>query len=187
MTILRDITNDKHRKVESLPLIDRLLHGKLTDQQYLRYLRELYAIYSKLEDLGDQAGILGHLPGIHRSLKIADDIFELGGKLDCEITTSTKIYLDYLVQLTSNSSTSHLLLAHIYVRHMGDLYGGKLIARVIPGKGTCYMFDDRPGLIKQFNQMLTIELGDEANRAFDFFIDIFSELGDTMNLLEASG
>jgi hypothetical protein len=59
---------------------------------------------------------------------------------------------------------------------MGDLYGGKLMARVVPGSGRTYQFDDRPGIIKAFNEKLTIDLGDEANIAFDHFINIFTDL-----------
>jgi len=60
---------------------------------------------------------------------------------------------------------------------MGDLYGGKILARQVPGSARAYQFQDRPALIREFNQLLTPDLGDEANRAFDWFIEIFSELG----------
>jgi hypothetical protein len=61
---------------------------------------------------------------------------------------------------------------------MGDLYGGKLISRVVPGSGLAYQFEDRPKIIKAFNEKLTLEMGDEANVAFDWFIKIFTEMGD---------
>ena len=67
-------------------------------------------------------------------------------------------------------------MAHVYVRHMGDLYGGKIIAKLVPGSGNMYQFDDRPGLIKAFNQKLTLDLKDEALVAFDYFNEIFTDL-----------
>ena len=71
-----------------------------------------------------------------------------------------------------------MLFAHVYVRHTGDLYGGKIIARLVPGTGRMYAFDDRPGLIKKINERLTEDLADEANLAFDYFIKIFNQLSD---------
>ena len=78
------------------------------------------------------------------------------------------------------SENKNLLFAHVYVRHMCDLYGGKLISRTVPGEGRAYQFEDRPKLIKEFSGRLSIELGDEANRAFDWFIKIFGEMGEKL-------
>ena len=33
------------------------------------------------------------------------------------------------------------IMAHIYVRHMGDLSGGQMIRRKVPGLGKMYKFD----------------------------------------------
>lgn len=71
-----------------------------------------------------------------------------------------------------------MIMAHVYVRHMGDMYGGKLMARVLPGPGLMYYFENKNELIKTFNSLLTTELGPEANKGFDFFIKIFTELWD---------
>lgn len=176
MTILREITNAKHREVEALPLIQTIMQGKVTKQQYVCYLYELANIYDVLETLASNKGILKGLEGIERTEKLYQDLEELDNVYHRNLTQSTLDYIAYLSQLASDKDHSHLLLAHVYVRHMGDLYGGKLMARVIPGAGRAYQFEDRPGIIKAFNEKLTIELGDEANKAFDFFINIFNEL-----------
>lgn len=174
MTILRDKTNAKHRQVESLPLIQTIIKGNVTVELYVSYLYELFHIYSKLETLADNAALLDKLPGIHRSSAIKQDLLELNSEYSRSLMPSTVRYLQYLTNL--NTKNCKMLLAHVYVRHMGDLYGGKLMARVIPGSGKTYQFTDRPALIKAFNDQLTLDLGDEANIAFDFFIDIFTEL-----------
>lgn len=176
MTILNYITRAKHKEVEALPLIQELMHGKVTEEKYAAYLFELYAIYSTLESLADKLGLLDGLVDIHRSEKIKLDLNELAPSYNRDLTNSTMEYLKYIQELSENNDKKHLLFAHIYVRHMGDLYGGKLMARVVPGSGKSYEFSDRPTLIKQFNERLYLELGDEANLAFDHFINIFNEL-----------
>jgi hypothetical protein len=59
---------------------------------------------------------------------------------------------------------------------MGDLYGGKLISRVVPGTGRWYQFENRAELAKQFSERITLELADEALTAFDYYGNIFKEL-----------
>lgn len=179
MTILREITNDKHREVEALPLIQSLIKGEMTEQMYLSYLYELHFIYGVLELCAKKAGVLDGLDGIERTHLIQKDIDELNPSYHCDMTNATIKYCMYLMSLL-DSDKKNLLMAHVYTRHMGDLYGGKMIARVIPGSGLAYKFDDRPATIKAFNEKLSIELGDEALVAFDHFIDIFKELWEVI-------
>lgn len=174
MTILRDSTNAKHREVESLPLIQCLMKGEATIPIYVSYLFELKEIYRVLENLAIKFDLLKDLDGIERYNKIEEDLNELDSNYKREITNSAKKYINHLEELSTKNP--NLLFAHVYVRHMGDLYGGKLMARLVPGSGKCYQFEDRPKIIKVFNERLTIDLADEANLAFDYFIDIFKEL-----------
>ena len=178
MTILREVTNAKHREVESLPMIQTIMNGPTVDQ-YVHYLFELREIYRVIELAARGADILKDLPGIERYTAICEDLKELNNNYTRELMPSTKKYIDHLWATAYH--TPHLLLAHVYVRHMGDLYGGKLMARVIPGTGRAYQFEDRPGIIKAFNDKLTMDLADEANLAFDYFIQIFDELYKSQN------
>jgi heme oxygenase len=92
-----------------------------------------------------------------------------------ELSPSTQQYLEYLDQL-AQSDCPNQLFAHVYVRHMGDLYGGKLISRVVPGTGRWYEFENRAELAKKFNERVTLDLADEALIAFDWYKDIFQDL-----------
>jgi hypothetical protein len=65
---------------------------------------------------------------------------------------------------------------------MGDMYGGKVIAKRVPGTGRCYQFEDRPALIKSFDARLHMGLLDEALGAFDLAVDFFHELQQEVNL-----
>jgi heme oxygenase len=184
MTILGDVTRQKHTEVENLPFIQKLLNGQLTKDEYVFYLYELKYIYGALESLSKVIKLLDGLPDIERTQKIREDIEELHPGYTREILSSTREYLQYLNQLFSDSERRELLFAHVYVRHMGDLYGGKLIARTVPGEGRAYQFEDRPALIKEFGKKLHIGLADEANDAFDWFIKIFGEMGEKLNICQ---
>lgn len=180
MTILGDITRQKHTEVENLPLLQKILKGNITKDEYVFYLYELYFIYGKLEQLTKETGVWNGLEGMERTEAIRKDIDELQPEYGHELGQSTKDYLNYLQELADDENRKHLLMAHIYVRHTGDMYGGKMMARVVPGPGYMYQFDDRPGLIKKINSKLTLELGDEANNAFEWYIKIFGEMGERL-------
>jgi heme oxygenase len=184
MTILGDVTRQKHTEVENLPFIQKLLKCQLTKDEYVFYLYELKYIYGTLESLSKVIGLLDNLPDIERTQKIRDDLEELQPGYSREMLESTKEYLNYLNQLFIDPEKRDLLFAHVYVRHMGDLYGGKLIARTVPGEGRAYQFTDRPALIKEFSKKLHIGLADEANDSFDWFIKIFSEMGEKLNICQ---
>ena len=40
-------------------------------------------------------------------------------------------------------------MAHIYVRHFGDLFGGQMMKKVVVGSGKMYDFKNRSELIKE--------------------------------------
>jgi heme oxygenase len=79
-----------------------------------------------------------------------------------------------------HSNQREQILAHVYVRHMGDMYGGKIIARKVPGSGRAYGFEYRPAVIKALDAKLTVNIVDEALVGFDLSMGIFDELWELM-------
>lgn len=180
MTILGDITRQKHIEVENVPLLQVLLKKQIDKEGYVFYLYDLLFIYERLEKLAKETGVWNGLEGMERTEMIRKDIEELSPGYTKELCESTKLYLDYLQSLADNKEKNYLLMAHVYVRHTGDMYGGKMMARAVPGSGYAYQFDDRPGLIKKINAKLSLDLADEANHAFEWFIKIFSEMSEKL-------
>ena len=176
MTVLRDITNDKHREVENTELIKYLFKGEVKKEVYVAYLYELLHIYMVLEQVAKKTDALNGLDGIERTQAIREDLEELDPLYKRELCPSTGEYIHYLKALVEDDNRKHLVMAHVYCRHMGDLFGGKLLARLAPGSGKAYQFDDRPALIKAFSSKVTEDLGDEANISFGHFINIFNDL-----------
>ncbi len=175
MSILREVTQERHQAVENLPFIQYLLHGGITAEHYVIYLAEMLAIYRHLENLAAMAGLLDDLPELPRAERMAQDLEELAPGYQAELTPATRNYLDYLSSLYESENVEDLF-AHVYVRHLGDMHGGKLISRRVPGTGRWYEFDNRADLVKRFNAKLSMDLAPEALTAFDHFSDIFQDL-----------
>jgi heme oxygenase len=172
---LKELTKTKHEIAEKLPFIIKIFQKRVTPEEYLKYLYQMQPVYEALEHKAKSLGILNDLNGLERAYKIQEDIVEL------QETTSLKYhmhfaatdeYTNYLKQLTDPKK----VLAHLYVRHMGDLYGGQMLRLCVPGSAKWYWFDNAPELISKLRGLITVELADEANVAFDYSIKIIEQL-----------
>lgn len=181
MSILREYTNTHHRWVEQKPFVQYLLKGEITKQHYIMYLQQFFRVYSNIEYYGEISHLLQDLPDIKRSSYIMQDLSELGSVNLGPILPSTEKYRQRIVDLYYDQENRHKLMAHIYVRHMGDLYGGKIIMKKVPGSGKAYQFQDRPALIKLLDSKLSTELVDEAILGFELSGEIFDELWEKIN------
>lgn len=181
MSILREHTNTKHREAEDTPFVQYMLHGNITVPHYALYLQQIQAVYAAIEHHAGVSGLLEDFPDIRRGAYMLEDIEELGYAPPEKLLPSVQRWCQRIEDLY-NSDQRNLIMAHVYVRHMGDMYGGKAIAKRVPGTGRCYQFEDRPALIKAFDARLHLGLLDEALKSFDLAIDFFHELQQEANL-----
>jgi heme oxygenase len=148
---LRTATRDLHRSVERAGLMPALLRGQLPRAAYLGLLRNLHALYDALE-----SGLARHaahpqlaplqLPGLARAGTLAADLDTLHGPgwaPALPLCAAARAYVDRLRLLADRQPP--LLAAHAYVRYLGDLNGGQLLARRVaqglqlaPGQGLAF-------------------------------------------------
>ena len=179
MTTLRESIKELHDKAEESRFAKLLLSGDITTEQYSDLLFNMYQIYQCLEELCDDFDILKGVDEVKRADLILQDLNELTRDTK-GLSPVTVRYTDYLYELARFNP--RLLLAHIYVRHFGDLYGGQIIKSKVPGSGRMYEFEDRQGLIAKLRPMLSEDLGNEARIAMQFAVDLFEALADEYNL-----
>jgi heme oxygenase len=174
---LREITKDLHTEAEKTNFAKLLLTGKISTELYTNYLYQMIAAYGPVEFGCKVLGYFDNLPGVERLPGIYQDFIELRDpNTHYTFLPATLAYNNYVLGLLNEPSTKHLIKAHLYVRHMGDLYGGQYIAKTVPGSGKFYQFDDVEGLRNAIREELTDDLGDEARVAFKWAIKIMKEL-----------
>ena len=172
---LKELTADAHKLVESKPFVKVLFSGKIDPILYATYLYNQYAAYEILESHALIVGLLNDLPGIQRAAKLLEDFKELW-PTDQEVPTLATATLLYKEHINTISNDSDKLMAHLYVRHMGDLYGGQMISKKIPGSGNFYKFDNADELKAAIRAKLDDSLADEALVCFKFATQLFEEL-----------
>jgi heme oxygenase len=176
---LKEITHDLHSDAERTEFAKKLLSGSISKEDYANYLYQMVLIYGPIE-LGNRVqGFFANLEGIERAHAIYQDFIELAGKdYKYTWTPNTIAYHNYLLELMIDPERKHLIKAHLYCRHMGDLFGGQIIAKRVPGSGRFYQFKDPDALKTAIRAELTDDLGDEARVAFQFAIDIMKDLNE---------
>lgn len=197
---LRAGTRDLHRDAERSGIMPAMLRGRLERYPYCVFLRNLHAIYAALESCltGNAAGpwIEPWLePLLFRHGAIAADLRYLHGAhwaaLPCMATTGA-----YVARIATLARIDpRRLIAHAYVRYLGDLSGGQILRGIIQKaldlgdeQGTAfYRFgaSQPQALATRFRQDLdrlsldalgVREIVDEACYAFAMHVRLFKEL-----------
>jgi heme oxygenase (biliverdin-producing, ferredoxin) len=178
---LKEITKDLHTEAERTEFARKLIKGDLTKEQYANYLYQMVLVYNGIEVAANSQGMLKNLPDIERCYKIYQDFIELAGKdHSYKWLPETVDYYKYLLELNMDPEKKHLIKAHMYCRHMGDLFGGQIIKGRVPGQGKFYQFKDPENLKTAIRAELTDDLGEEARVAFEWAIKLMKALDQAL-------
>ena len=179
---LRELTKDNHTNAERQEFVKILFSGTIDSKLYATYLYNQFFMYERLEEYVVPHGLLSNIPGILRTKAIRADFEELWGSDDEDrpkMCAVTKQYMDHIMKIKDDPK---LLMAHIYVRHMGDLAGGQMIAKKVPGAGKYYQFEDADSLKAAVRLKIDDSMADEAKVCFDFATQFFKEMMEIANI-----
>jgi len=181
MSKLKELTWQNHKKAERTQFMQRLIKRNITSHQYYVYLKNQVEAYRALEHYASVFGMFDFenedLYPILRTANMLQDVNEMEdahGFEEPPIFGSVEKYREYIKQIKSDKDR---LLAHIYVRHMGDLSGGQIIKKLVPGPTHTYEFGSNPEDLKNaIRKRLHDGLVDEANVCFVMVQEFLEEL-----------
>ena len=177
---LRELTKDAHTNAERQEFVKILFSGTINPKLYATFLKNQHPCYEILEVCAMPHGLLTGLPDIRRAPAILADFDELWPNQD-EKVTILPIVKDYMDHIMSIKDDPKKLMAHLYVRHMGDLAGGQMISKKVPGAGRMYHFEDPDALKAAIREKISDDMADEAKICFEFATQMFKEM---MELVE---
>lgn len=198
---LREETANAHREAEHSSFMNQLLAGDLDADAIIALQQQMLHVYTTLERavelLSDDPRVaaIGD-PALSRVQRLRADLAALGAEADVAPSAATLRYI-LTVDKAANEADAASIIAHHYVRYLGDLAGGQVIARKmeqlygVPRSAlTFYDFSDI-GAIKPYRDRYrealdSLELTEEerehmlsaAAEAFRFNIDVFRAVGE---------
>jgi heme oxygenase (biliverdin-producing, ferredoxin) len=130
---MRDGSRAEHDAAEQSAFVSELLGGRVNAEGYVDYLLRLRVVYTAVEDAvrarrDDPLVATVYDPALERRDAIDADLeyWAPGATIEVD-SVAAQAYRDRIVE----AEWSGALLAHHYVRYLGDLSGGQVIARML--------------------------------------------------------
>jgi heme oxygenase len=197
---LRDATQDVHRRAEAEPFIADLMAGTRSRDDFTRLTGQLRPIYAAIEPAVAALRADGRLadlldPRLDRVAAIDHDLAALANGDAAALTRPLDATRAYVKRVRAVAGSEPRLLAHHYVRYLGDLSGGQIIASLmrrhygIPDEAlTFYAFEgigSKGGFKTAYRRHLDVvladpsfydEMLDETRSAYEANRRVFAEL-----------
>lgn len=132
---LRTATKEAHVAAERSGIMRQLLRGTISQPAYVDLLRNLAEIYRALERARDAHCDLAALAPF--DLRVLRRFDRLEADIDA-LSTDDRVHplrpttIEYVARLDEIERDSpNLLLSHAYVRYLGDLSGGQILAGIV--------------------------------------------------------
>ncbi|NBO27842.1 MAG: hypothetical protein EBX47_09130 [Synechococcaceae bacterium WB8_1B_057] len=166
---LKDLTKEKHTEAENTPFMKAVFAKTLPIDLWKDWTVQKLLFYTEIENTCESLNLLDDLPGIKRWEKLTRDVNEMcvNDRYTIYLRQPVLEYHNYLISIAQDKDK---MLAHLYVWHMGDMFGGQMIKKLIKAPHSNLEFENAPMLISNLRSKLTDDLAEEANIAFSWAI-----------------
>lgn len=175
---LKELTWDSHQAAEATPFMQAVFKKRMPVLVWGDYTFQKSVIYNTIENVCRYNKLTLDILDIERSISLYLDAKEILGDMSTvRVRPVTGEYSRYLLSLVDEPER---ILAHLYVWHMGDLYGGQMIKKVLPPPHRNLEFTDVEGLKTAVRTKLNDSMGAEANVAFEWAMKLMNTYNDEL-------
>lgn len=172
---LKELTKDSHTSAEATKFMQAVMKREMPENIWADYTYNKMLWYGAIETKARADGLLNDLPGIERSYALYQDAKEMFNGNFPKFKQTAIDYQRYILDLPPGKVAGHL-----YTWHMGDLFGGQMIKKMLPPPHRNLDFPDVEGLKVAIRSKLGDDLANEANIAFDWAIKIMNEYDSSL-------
>jgi hypothetical protein len=175
---LKELTWDSHQAAEATPFMQAVFKKQMPINVWGDYTFQKSVIYNTIENVCRYNKLTLDILDIERSIHLYLDAQEILGDMSVvRIRSITGEYIRYLLSLVDKPDH---ILAHLYVWHMGDLFGGQMIKKILPPPHRNLDFVDVDALKAGLRAKLNDEMADEANKAFEWATKLMNSYNDQL-------
>ena len=175
---LKDLTSAKHAEAESTPFMKAVFAKTLPFDLWVDWTYQKWLFYGAIEGAAGANRLLNDLPDLRRAFYLFMDYNEMN--TERKKHEFRPIVVDYYNYLISIANDPNKVMAHLYTWHMGDMFGGQMIKKIVPGAHRNLEFEDAKTLITNIRAKLDDSMGDEANVAFDWAIRMMRDYDSSL-------
>lgn len=175
---LKDLTSAKHAEAESTPFMKAVFAKTLPFDLWIDWTYQKWLFYGAIEGAAGANRLLEDLPDLRRAFYLFMDYNEMN--TERKKHEFRPIAVDYYRYLISIANDPDKIMAHLYTWHMGDMFGGQMIKKIVPGAHRNLEFEDARTLITNIRAKLDDSMGDEANVAFDWAIRMMRDYDNSL-------
>jgi heme oxygenase len=174
---LKELTSASHTAAEATPFMRAVLKKKMPMSVWSDYTYQKSVFYGSIETVARDAGLSLDMLEIERGLKLYQDAAEM---LEEKFPRLRQVTIDYSRYILGLAGQPEKIMAHMYTWHMGDLFGGQMIKKILPPPHRNLEFADVDGLKLKIRTKLDDSMADEANVAFDWAIKLMNTYNDEL-------
>lgn len=175
---LKELTAHKHAEAESTPFMKAVFARNLPQDLWIDWTFQRSHFYGFIEGAAVINGLLDDLQSLPRAFLLYQDFREMNRDNKLYVFRKPVIaYREYLMSIADNPDK---IMAHLYTWHMGDMFGGQAIKKIVPGSHKSLEFKDSKKLIDTIRAKLNDSMADEANLAFDWAIKIMKDYDSSL-------
>ena len=178
---LKELTWDAHQRAEATPFMKAVFKKALPQTVWADWTYQKTLFYGTIEGAAGANQLLGDLPDIRRAFYLYQDFCDLWDK-NTTRPDYRPIVVDYHNYLLSINKDPKKVMAHLYVWHMGDMFGGQMIKKIIPGPHRNLEFKDSDSLKANIRARLDDSMAEEANVAFEWAIKMMESYNNELGV-----
>ena len=175
---LKELTALNHAKAENTPFMKAVFAKTLPHDLWVDWTYQKWLFYGAIEGAAGANRLLGDLPDLRRAFYLFMDYNEMN--TERKKHEFRPVVIDYYNYLISIANDPNKVMAHLYTWHMGDMFGGQMIKKIVPGAHRNLEFIDSKTLITNIRAKLDDSMGDEANVAFDWAIRMMRDYDSSL-------
>lgn len=176
---LKEQTKVNHDRAENTKFMLAVFKKRMPVNVWADFTYQKSNFYASIETVARDAGLTTDMLEIERALKLYQDAKELTGGNFPKLRAETIAYSRYILDLVGQPNK---IMAHLYTWHMGDLFGGQMIKKMLPPPHRNLEFGDVDALKAKVRAKLDDSMGEEANIAFEWAIKIMSTYDNELDL-----
>jgi heme oxygenase len=175
---LKELTWESHQKAEETSFMKAVFAKTMPQDLWIDWTYQKWLFYGAIEGAAGANRLLGDLPDLRRAFYLFMDYNEMN--TERKKHEFRPIVIDYYNYIISIANDPNKVMAHLYTWHMGDMFGGQMIKKIVPGSHRNLEFEDAAILKTNIRAKLDDSMADEANIAFDWAIRMMREYDSSL-------